>query len=205
MNLTLQQRIEAYQQAFPKFQPLYLANERRIEGLWIMGNDYSTSGYHGAYPHGYLKRVSSMFPDAKDILHAPSGSLPPGDYLRIDGNPDCKPDIVGDIHDIKELVGNRLFDLSFIDVPYSKSDADHYGFPMVRRNVVLRSVLEVTRPGGFIVWLDQVHPQHRKVVSPEVGVIYLREEFPELSDAGEIGMVKSTNHRVRGVFMFQRV
>lgn len=132
----------------------------------------------------------SMFPDAQDILHVPSGSIPPGPYLRIDIRPEVNPDIIGDCHDIKALVGDRQFDLVLADIPYSQEDAEHYGRPMVRRNVVLKSCLEVCRPGGWVVWLDQVLPLFSKAVC-------------ELTMA--IGMVKSTNHRVRGVFGFRRM
>lgn len=187
MNLSLQERCLAYSRAFPKFPAPKVVNDSRIESLWIMGNRYQTSGYYGAYPHGYLDRVMSMFPDAQDILHVPSGSLPPGPYLRIDIRPEVRPDIIGDCHDIKSLVGERRFDLILADIPYSQEDAEHYGRPMVNRNKVLRSCLEVCRYGGWVVWLDQVLPLFSKKVC---------------SLALAIGMVKSTNHRVRGVFGF---
>lgn len=192
--MTLAERAELYRNAFPKFQPLSVVEtadrKQRLEGLWIMGNDYRVkSGYYGGYPAGYLDRVMSMFPDAQDILHVPSGSIPPGPYLRIDIRPEVNPDIIGDCHDIKALVGDRQFDLVLADIPYSQEDAEHYGRPMVRRNVVLKSCLEVCRPGGWVVWLDQVLPLFSKAAC-------------ELTMA--IGMVKSTNHRVRGVFGFRR-
>lgn len=187
--LTLQDRCDLYRDRFPDFQPLQIASEKRIEGLWIMGNCYQTSGYYGAYPHGYLDRVMAMFPDAEDILHVPSGSLPPGPYLRIDIRPEVNPDIVGDCHDLPALVGERRFDLILADPPYSAEDAEHYGKPMVKRNVMLKSCLDVCKPGGWVIWLDQVLPMHRK---------------DEVDWALAIGMVKSTNHRVRGVFGFRK-
>jgi hypothetical protein len=193
MNLYPGQRACLYREAFPLFPPLAVVptadDTLRIEGLWIMGNNYRTSGYYGAYPHGYLDRVMSMFPDAHDVLHVPSGSIPPGPYLRIDIRPECEPDIVGDCHDIAALVGPRRFDLVLMDIPYSVEDADHYGRPMVNRNRVLASALEVTRPGGWVVCLDQVLPMFSKATA-RLGMA--------------IGMIKSTNHRVRGVFGFER-
>lgn len=187
--MLLQKMCDLYKAKFPDFQPLYIANEKRIEGLWIMGNCYQTSGYYGAYPHGYLDRVMSMFPDARDILHVPSGSIPPGPYLRIDIRHEVNPDIVGDCHDLPALVGDRRFDLILADIPYSIEDADHYGRPMVKRNQVFKSCLEVCKPGGWIVWLDQVFPMHRK---------------DQVDWALAVGIVKSTNHRVRGVFGFRK-
>lgn len=55
--------------------------------------------------------------------------------------------------------------------------------------LMLKSCLDVCRPGGWVVWLDQVLPMFGK-------------ETCTLAMA--IGMVKSTNHRVRGVFGFRR-
>lgn len=189
LELTLEQRCEAYGRAFPRFPAPRVIDGKRIEHLFIMGNCYQTSGYYGAYPHGYLDRVMAMFPDAKDILHVPSGSLPPGPYLRIDIRPEVSPDIVGDCHDLLALVGERRFDLILADPPYSAEDAEHYGRPMVKRNVMLKSCLDVLRHGGWVIWLDQVLPMHRK---------------DEVDWAMAIGMVKSTNHRVRGVFGFRK-
>jgi len=188
--LTLQDRCNLYRDRFPRFPAPVVVSDQRIEGLWIMGNNYRTSGYYGAYPHGYLDRVLSMFPDARDILHVPSGSLPPGPYLRIDIRPEVQPDIVGDCHDLPALVGARRFDLVLADPPYSCEDAEHYGRPMVKRNVMLRSCLDVCKQGGWVVWLDQVLPMFSKDVC-------------ELALC--IGMVKSTNHRVRVISGFKRI
>ena len=218
MNLTLQQRIEAYQSAFPKFQPLYLANEKRIEGLWIMGNDYRVkSGYYGGYPAGYLPRVMSMFPDAQEILHLFSGCVEKTDdrFVTFDINPERKPDICGDAERLSryfepnmraEVYPNgRTFDLILADPPYSVEDCEHYGTPMVSRSKVIKECVKILAPGGVLVWLDQVFPMFRKDELDLIGTIYARMDLPEgLEHVGEIGMVKSTNHRVRAAFMFQR-
>jgi hypothetical protein len=45
---------------------LFPAEDGRIVGTWVMGNDYRvTSKYYGGYPAGYLKRIKSLFPDKK--------------------------------------------------------------------------------------------------------------------------------------------
>lgn len=172
-----------------------------------MGNCYQTSGYYGAYPHGYLDRVMAMFPDAERILHAPSGSLPPGQYLRIDIRPEAQPDIVGDVHELTNLVADRTFDLALVDVPYSVEDSEHYGTPMVRRKKVFEQIIAVAEPGGFIVWLDQAPPIYRKAETELVGSLLILPiviEEMNVSMVGAIGMQKSTNHRVRGIFIFQK-
>lgn len=216
MTLTPQARIDLYRAAFPDFAPLYLMNGR-IEGLWIMGNDYRVkSGYYGGYPAGYIPRVMAMFPDARSVLHLFSGMVEKThpDHVTFDLNPDRKPDIVGDAEGLscyfrpdmraEAYPHGRTFDLILADPPYSVEDCDHYGTPMVSRFKVVRECFKVLAPGGHLVWLDQVFPMFRKDETPLVGAIYARTELPGLTDAGEIGMIKSTNHRVRGVFIFRK-
>jgi len=185
-NKTLKERQELYSNAFPKFPPLR-ADERWIDGMWIMGNNYKTSGYYGAYPHTYLQRILSMFPDAKNILHLFGGSLPKGNYTRFDIIPEYA-DICGDAHKLSEYCDGQKFDLILADPPYSIEDCEHYGCCMVNRNKVLKECVKVLDENGFIVWLDQVLPMFRK---------------NELNMCGVIGMVKSTNHRFRVVTIFK--
>lgn len=206
MTLAPQDRINLYREAFSGFAPLYLMNGR-IEGLWIMGQNYTVkTGYYGGYPHGYLQRVMAMFPDAKRVLHLFSGCVEKTapEHVTFDMNPDRKPDVVGNAERLSEYAPGP-FDLILADPPYSVEDCEHYGTPMVSRSKVVKECFRVLAPGGHLVWLDQVFPMFRKVETPLVGTIYLREELPEgMVQAGEIGMVKSTNHRVRAVFMFRK-
>lgn len=188
LTLTPLERIQAYHNKFPHYPQLYLAGQR-IEGLWIMGNQYQTSGYYGAYPHGYLPRIEAMFQDAKQILHLFSGSLPPGNYVRLDIRPEVSPDVVGDAHLLSKIFKPNSFDLIIADPPYSVEDAEHYGKPMVKRQIVLKECIEVLQSGGWIIWLDQVFPNFSK---------------GKLDLALTIGMIKSTNHRVRAVFGFRK-
>lgn len=186
-NLTLSERAELYHVKFPSW-PGLRATDRWIDGMWIMGNNYRTSGYYGAYPHTYLDRVSSLFPDAERVLHLFSGSLPPGNYTRLDCLSE-KGDVVGDAEALSSVFPERRFDLIYADPPYSVEDCEHYGCPMVNRNKVVAECTKVLEPGGFLVWLDQVLPMFRK---------------DELHMCGVIGMVKSTNHRFRVVTIFKR-
>lgn len=194
MKTEIETMASLYAEAFPAFQPLQVVSAKdgtqRLEGLWIMGNDYSTkTKYYGAYPAGYLRRVLAMFPGQKKILHVPSGSIQKGDYTRVDIRPECDPDIVWDCHDLQALFPAPVFDLVMADIPYSVEDSEHYGTPMVKRNLVLKSCLDVLVPGGWIIWLDQAFPQFSK-------------EKCKLALA--VGMIKSTNHRVRAVFGFKK-
>ena len=59
----------------------------------------------------------------------------------------------------------------------------------VRNNDVMREAARVTAPGGNLVWLDQKRPMFRK---------------DQWRLWGAIGLVRSTNHRVRLVSIFER-
>src|SRR6266540_1931472 len=83
LDLTPHQRTLLYKQAFPKYPPLR-SDDRWIDGLWVLGNNYKGSGYYGAYPPQYLKRMKALYPDAERVLHACSGSLKAGPYTRVD-------------------------------------------------------------------------------------------------------------------------
>ena len=185
--LTLTDRANLYSKAHPKWPALRVTG-RWIDGMWIMGNNYRNSGYYGAYPHTYLERVGSMFPDATKVLHLFSGSIPPGNYIRFDRLPGA--DVVGDAERLSSYFPPKSFDLVYSDPPYSQEDCDHYGCAMVNRNKVLSECVKVLEPSGFIVWLDQVLPMFRKI---------------ELKMCGVIGMVKSTNHRFRVVTLFRKL
>lgn len=194
LGLTIQERASLYNQAFPDYPPL-VCTDRWLYGMWMIGSYYkNATKLYGAYPHSYLERIMSMYPDvqSEQILHLFSGSLGDGvGGLRIDINPDAKPDIVGDAHDLGEVCAGRKFRLILSDPPYSVEDCDmHYGTPMINRNKVMKECVKVLEPEGHVVWLDQVLP------------MYSKEEF-EL--VGTIGLIRSTNHRFRVVSIFRRV
>jgi hypothetical protein len=229
MTLTLHDRAAAYARAFPDFPASHLQIVQEqgrdvLYGIWLLGNDYRTrSPLYGAYPKGYLDRVMALFPDAGDaVLHAFSGSLPPGPYSRVDlidrcGIPDARfhqMDVCALAMEPHEWLGR--FALVCADPPYSEPDADRYGTAMVDRRRALAALARVTAPGRFLVWLDCVWPMHRKDAWQTVGRVLLDElvEDAPASDggapeacwevAGRIGLVRSTNHRVRLVSIFER-
>lgn len=188
--MTLTERASLYSQSFPDFPELVVGKDNRITGMWIMGNNYKTAGDYGAYPHGYMKRISCLFPDCKKVLQLFSVNLPKSeDYTRFDLHGEFA-DVVGDAHKLSGYFDENVFDIIYADPPYSIEDCDHYGTAMVNRNKVLKECLEITKKDGFIVWLDQVLPMYRK---------------DELKIVGVIGMVKSTNHRFRVITIYQKL
>jgi hypothetical protein len=179
---------ELYREAYPNYPPLAV-HDKWLIGVWDLGNNYKGSGFYGSYPNGYLRRVMCMFPDAKQVLHLFSGSLPPGPYTRFDCHEPA--DVIGDAHELSRhcYTSCLSFDLVLADPPYTKEDAARYGTPMVHRAKIMREVAKVTYSGGWLVWLDTVKPMYRKC---------------EWILRVEVAVVGSTNHRVRMAFFFQR-
>lgn len=206
MDLTVAMRAAAYTATFPSRPPLQVVTEgvgRRkydvLYGQFVIGNDYrNKTRFYGAYPAGYLARVEALFPDVflrpdvkQRVLHVFSGSLPAGDYLRCDiAQPAEFPCSVYDLPVDLARRGRPPFDLILADPPYTAQDAVRYQTPMVNRAKVMRSLAEVTRLGGHVVWLDTVWPMFRK---------------SEWRTVGRIGVTRSTNHRVRMVSIFERM
>lgn len=188
--LTPEDRVRRYAAAFPDFPSMW-HSKGWILGVWNVGNDYKGSGYHGSYPNSYLKRITSLFPDCKKVLHLFSGSLPKDKkYTRVDINPDLKPEVVCDAEELSQHLEPNSFDIIYADPPYTESDALKYGQPMCNRNKVVQECYKVLKPGGYLLWMDMVLPMYRKA---------------EWKRVGEISISRSTNHRIRGVFIFQKL
>ena len=184
--MDIQKIIDNYHNTFPKYSKL-LNNNNVIEGIWVMGNNYTTkTDLYGAYPYGYLERIHSLFPLVpKKTLHLFSGSLPESDeYDKVDYNTGL------DAETFSEVIPHDTYELILADPPYSIEDCEHYGCCMVKRNVVFKQAYNVLKKDGILIWLDQVLPQYKK------------EQFDII---GRIGMVKSTNHRFRVVTIFQKI
>lgn len=221
-------RADLYNKAFPARPPLVFGGSSgMVVGTWMIGACYKNpNNLYGAYPHGYLERVHAMFPDARRILHVFSGGLKvqeagelawPGlseSILTIQETTGINAGIIladqgyninlvdihgpdqgryptwqGDVLDMPEEWAER-FDLVLADPPYSTADAVKYDCPPPNRGKIMRALRKVTAKAGNLVWLDQVWPMHRKA---------------EWKTWGTIGLIRSTNHRVRVVSIFQAV
>ena len=182
--MDLQEKIDNYEKKFPKYSKL-LINNNCIEGIWVMGNNYTTkTSLYGAYPYGYLERIHALFPKTNKMLHLFSGSLPESpEYDKVDYNTGIDAETMADV------LPNDFYSLILADPPYSIEDCDHYGCCMVKRNVVFKECYKIMEKDGYLIWLDQVLPNYKKI---------------EFDIVARIGMVKSTNHRFRVVTIFKR-
>ena len=150
--MSQQDRIDSYVQVTGFPRSLFVAEDGRIVGTWIMGNDYRVkSHFYGGYPSGYLRRIKTLFPEKIKILHLFSGKVDtavmPGDTVDI--NPALTPTFLDDAQTL-EKVPLSDYDLILADPPYSEDDAEHYGTTMVKRNTVLKA-LQRCRSGTHIV------------------------------------------------------
>lgn len=191
-KVSLSQRIDSYilHTGYPR--SLFVGEDNRIVGTWIMGNNYTVkSSYYGGYPHGYLKRVRALFPDKKKALHLFSGLVDNEDFSgdTVDINATLNPTYVDDAQTLKK-VPLKNYDIVLADPPYSVEDCNHYSTTMVKRNKVMAALGKRLKKGTHVVWLDQVLPMYRK------------DQFKIIA---VIGMVKSTNHRFRVITIFERI
>lgn len=187
--MTLQERIDSYVAVTGYPRSLFVSEDQRIVGTWIMGQNYTArQDFYGSYPHGYLRRVTALFPEKERVLHIFSGrvdlDIMPGD--TVDLNPDLQPTFLDDAQTL-ERVPIENYDLVMADPPYSVEDAERYKVTMVKRNKVMAALGRRLNAGCHVVWLDQVLPMFRK---------------DQFSIQAVIGMVKSTNHRFRVVTVF---
>lgn len=195
-TLTLHQRVAYYNTSFPP-PPLVvsrLANKEFLHGFWFLGGARANgSQFYGAYSEEYLKRVTSLFPDATKVLHLFSGSLPfSQNYTRVGIDPTGlgkTADIVGNAENLSSFLPFKP-DIVYADPPYSVQESeDEYGVPLVNRNRVLDECSIVLQPGGYIVWLDQFLPLFSN---------------NKLTLVGGIAYIRSTGNRFRLVSIFRK-
>tara|TARA_R110002167_G_C12380745_1_gene624997 strand:- start:43 stop:606 length:564 start_codon:yes stop_codon:yes gene_type:complete len=184
--MKLEERIKQYETKYNKYPPSLFMSNNQIVGLWVMGNNYTTkSNLYGAYPHGYLDRIHTLYPLIKDkTLHLFSGSLEDSDdYDKVDYNTGI------DAEKMSDILPHNFYELVLADPPYSIEDCDHYGCCMIKRNIVFNECYKIMKEGGILIWLDQVLPVYKKT---------------QFTIEARIGMVKSTNHRYRVITIFKK-
>ena len=190
--MTIQDRARLYNASFPQFPDShFMVSERWVSATWILGNDYRGTGYYGSYPPGYMPRISTMFPDMPRPLHLFSGSLAAsvrGITVDRRRTQDVAPKVRAEATALPFLPGS--FDLTYADPPYSDTDAERYETVMPDRRKVLYQVHDTTRLGGYLVWMDTMLPMFRKDM---------------WHWCGAISLWRSTNHRLRGVAIFERL
>jgi len=193
--VTIEERAQSFREAYPQWPAAWpwLVEEKGetvLYAVWVLGNDYRTrSPLYGAYPHGYLPRIQTLFPDRDETntLHAFAGSVPPGPYARCDVQGEVE--LPCSVVDLPNYFPEPAFSLVLADPPYSPQDALKYHVPMIDRRLAMEALGKITIPGGFLVWLDTCWPQHRKDTWRTTGRLFIQ---------------RSTNHRIRVATIFER-
>jgi hypothetical protein len=197
--ITLRQRALNYNGTYPDRPRLVVwehpkTKKEWLYGVWEIGNDYKNkAGYYGEYPPGFLDRLKTLFYEVPSprVLHCFAGTVPPGNPfggVRVDIRQDMlTPTLRGDARTLPFLEAS--FDLELYDPPYSSADAENYGTGLPVSRLVTQEAARVCRAGGHLAWLDTSKPMYQKRLWELIG---------------EIGVARSTMHRVRMLFIFRR-
>jgi hypothetical protein len=78
-----------------KRYPVTVEDKGWVYGVWYCGTSWDRVRLHGQYPPTFLKRALSLFPNAKDILHCPSGTVTHGTTVDLMRDEVRQPQIRG--------------------------------------------------------------------------------------------------------------
>jgi SAM-dependent methyltransferase len=159
----------AVNEAFPKY-PVTVEDKGWTYGVWYCGTSWVKVGLHGQYPPTFLRRALALFPDAKDILHCPSGTVTgPGVTVDLVRDKARKPQIVASAD--KLPFRSRSFDLILSDPPYTKEDSVKYGCPPFPLQGFMREAYRLLRVGGYLGMLHLYYPSYRRIEWNLLGLI----------------------------------
>ena len=161
--------VEALNAAFPKY-PVTVEDKGWVYGVWYCGTAWDKVRLHGQYPPTFLKRAIALFPDAKDILHCPSGTVT-GPGITIDAIRDdvrC-PQIVSDASSLP--LPDKSLDLILSDPPYTPKDSEKYGCKPFPLGKFMKECRRTLRPGGYLGMLHTYYPSYRRKEWKLVGLI----------------------------------
>ena len=161
--------VDSVNSAFPKY-PRTIEDKGWVYGVWYCGTSWTRVSLHGQYPPTFLKRALALFPDAHNILHAPSGTID-GPGITIDRVRDGirVPSVIGDC--VSLPFGNESFDLILSDPPYSAADSKIYGCPPFPTGKFVRECHRTLKIGGYMGMLHTSYPSYRRSMFHLVALI----------------------------------
>jgi hypothetical protein len=112
----------------------------------------------GQYPRALIgKLLPWLRCERREVLHVCSGSLPPGEGIRVDIRPDARPDILADGRALPLADGS--VEAVMLDPPYTEHYArDLYGVDYPVPSHLLLEAARVVRPCGRIVFVHYFTP-----------------------------------------------
>ena len=154
--------IEHLNATFPKIPPTMQAKGWTY-GVWYTGKRYQKQIMYGTYPGNFLARALALFPEAKDILHCPSGTLngdTPGITVDLMREYPRAPQVQACASSLP--FRDNSFDLYLSDPPYSPEDSKIYGCPPYPIGKAMREASRVLRPNGYFGMLHVYYPSYRR-------------------------------------------
>ncbi len=204
--------LDNYHKTFPEYPvAIFKAPDERYYGCFVVGNYYRREkGYYGEFPPGLLKRLFSLLPDYKKVLHVFSGTVNIDGHVSIDINIDNYPNVCADVQQLP--IKDESFDLVIADPPYRKQDALEYNCKMPNNRLVLKEVARVCRKGGILIWVDIKPPIWSNENWKWSGLIQILPldfgEFLSTEDwdcSGIIQMWCGSNRLIRSIILFERI
>ncbi len=172
---------------FPKY-PITVEDKGWVYGVWYCPTAWMRTHFHGQFPLTFLKRVIALFPDAKDILHCPSGTLTgPGTTVDLIRDDKRKPQIIASAE--KLPFADNSFDLYLSDPPYTNEDSKKYGTPPFKLRNAMAEGRRVLKPGGYYCLLHTRYPSFKRGTWNFLGLI---------------GIVTGANRTIRLLSIFQK-
>jgi SAM-dependent methyltransferase len=183
--------VESVNKAFPRY-PMTVNDKGWIYGVWYCGTSWQKVALYGQYPPGFLKRALALFPDARDILHCPSGTVT-GPGITVDSISDgirC-PQIIASADALP--FPDNSFDLILSDPPYSAEDSAKYGCDPFPLGKFIKEAHRILRPGGHLGMLHVYYPSYRRkewkldaLIMVITGFLRRARVFSILTKQGEI-------------------
>jgi SAM-dependent methyltransferase len=152
--------IESLNCTFPKY-PKTVSDKGWIYGVWYCPTAWMRTHFYGQFPLTFLKRVLALFPNAKDILQCPSGTVTgPGITVDLIRDEKRNPQIIAPA----ELLpfADNSFDLYISDPPYSPNDSKKYGTPPFKGKAAMSEARRVLRTGGYYCLLHTRYPSFKR-------------------------------------------
>lgn len=156
-----QRRIDADEPVPPKAPPVCVIYEDLLDPDEMAARAEGTPlAIYGQYPKALIaKMLPWLRCERHEILHVCSGSLPPGEGIRVDIRETAKPDILADGRDL-HMIPTGTIKAWMGDPPYSEDYAKSlYGVEYPRPAHLLAEAARVVVPGGRIAIVHYITPK----------------------------------------------
>jgi len=137
------------------------------------------SKYPGCYPIGF----ENMLPDilkTENYVHLFAGECKTG--YRVDINPNVKPDLIADVHDLS-MLKEESFDGAMADPPYTSYFAKvKYNGPYPKFNIWTKEIVRIVKSGGRIgIMNNYICPNLKGCKYEEIIVLLTRiKQYPKI-------------------------